>query len=117
MTPLFFTLNSGRPIMAITDNIAHFDGQTEIALTYSFFIDKDNGNPNQQINKESHLHLVENDDPDYLGYITVEKPGRVYSYTGNGTNRLSIAEIQDAVEQLNKLTGVSLSWSKSSKLE
>jgi len=110
-------LNSGRYIMAIADNIAHFDGQTEIALTYSFFIDKDNGNPDQIINKESHLHLVANDDPDYLGYITVEKPGRVYSYTGNGKKRLSITEIQDAVEQLNKLTSASISWSSSSKLK
>lgn len=103
--------------MAIADNIAHFDGQTDIALTYSFFIDKENGNPNQKINKESHLHLVANNDPDYLGYITVEKPGRVYSYIANGKKRLSITEVQDAVEQINKLTGVAISWSSNTKLD
>ena len=110
MKPIFYTLNSNRPIMIIPDSQAHFDGHEILTYTYSIYIDRLNNDPMQEKSKETQLHLTEIDDPDYLGYIVFEQPGRVYSYTCNGKTRLSIFEIQETVEFLNELRDTPLRW-------
>ncbi|WPU92669.1 hypothetical protein SNE25_25430 [Mucilaginibacter sabulilitoris] len=110
MKPIFYTLNSNLPIMIIPDSQAHFDGHGILTYTYSIYIDKQNNDPIQEISKETQLHLTKINDPDYLGYITFEQPGRVYNYTGNGKSRLSIFEIQETVEFLNALRNTPLQW-------
>lgn len=102
MKPLFFTLKSHLHLMAIPDTEAHLNGHPVISYTYSLFIDRANGDPNQSFNKESSLHLDKINDPDYLGFIAFEEPANVFSYTA-GERSLSVAEVEEVIEQLTHI--------------
>lgn len=103
MAPLFFTLSNGNRVMVIPDTQAHVDGHPVITYTYSIF--KDNGLEEQLQGKtkDSTLHLERIKDPYYCGYITFEKPGRIFSYTANGQTEISSDEVQELIENLTHL--------------
>lgn len=110
MKPIFYTLSSNRPIMIIPDSQVHHNGHEVITYSYSIFIDKQNEEPLQKPIQKNSLHLANSDDPDYLGYIAFEQPGRVYNYVSNGNKRLSTFEIQQTVEFLNHFRESPLLW-------
>jgi hypothetical protein len=101
MAPLFFTLGNRLHLMIIPDTQAHLDGQILLTYTYSIFLDIDKGNPNQSITKEYFLHLNHIKDPNYYGYITIEKPGMLPMYVADGYKELSSDEVAEIVERLN----------------
>jgi hypothetical protein len=100
MTPLFLKLINGTPLMIIPDTEAHLDGHTILTYTYSIFLDKKDGDIRQAIGKENALHLSKHTDPDYYGYITFEKPGKLFSYTPDGKQKLTRNELEEIIERL-----------------
>jgi hypothetical protein len=110
MAPLFFTLGNRMHLMIIPDTEAHLDGHSIITHTYSIFKDVADGDPNQGKRKESFLHLDRIDDPDYLGYITFEKPGHLFSYTHNGDQHLDRDEVEELIEHLNHVRDNPSTW-------
>jgi hypothetical protein len=110
MTPLFFTLGNRLHLMIIPDTEAHLDGHTIITHTYSIFKDVAGGNPIQSKSKENFLHLDRINDPDYYGYITFEKPGKLFNYTHNGERNLSGDEVEEVIEQLSHIRDNPSSW-------
>ena len=110
MTPLFFTLKNRLPLMVIPDTQAHLDGHTILTYTYSVFLDIGHGEPILSRSKEPTLHLEKNNDPDYYGYLTFEKPGQLFTYTANGQRELSAEEVNELIEHLSDVRDNPASW-------
>lgn len=89
--------------MVIPDTTAHVNGHPVLTYTYSIFLDNGSNPPIQARSKESILHLEKMDDPNYLGYITFEKPGQLFSYTSDGDEALASDEVQEIIEKLTQL--------------
>jgi len=100
MAPLFFTLGNRLPLMIIPDTQAHLNGQSMLIYTYSIFLDIDKGDPKQSLRKESFLHLDRIKDPNYYGFITIEKPGMLPIYKADGCKELSSDEVEEIIERL-----------------
>jgi hypothetical protein len=103
MKPIYFTLGNRKKLMAIPDTTAHVDGHPVLTYTYSIFLDTGVNTPLQVRSKESTLHLEKIDDPNYLGYITIEKPGQLFNYTADTDNRLNSDEVQEIIENLSEV--------------
>lgn len=112
MKPLFFTLGNRKKIMAIPDTTVHANGHPVLTYTYSIFLDTGLNQPLQARSKESTLHLEKIDDPDYLGYITFEKPGRLFNYTADSDNTLNSDEVQEIIENLTEVRDDPSLWHK-----
>jgi hypothetical protein len=101
MAPLFFSLGNRLQLMVIPDSGAYINGQTVLINTYSIFLDMAKGDPQQSKNKESSLHLERVKDPDYFGYLTLQKPGSRFTYTEDGRKHLSADELEQLIEQID----------------
>src|ERR1700743_1208931 len=112
MAPLFFRLGNQLPLMIIPDTQAHLDGHIILTYTYSIYNDTGKGELKQSKSKESSLHLDHISDPDYLGFITYEKPGEIFSYTPNGDRQLSRDEIKEIIAHLNNIRDNPATWKR-----
>jgi hypothetical protein len=87
--------------MVIPDTQAHLNGHAVITYTHSVFADNQDGRPYPEISKEAGLHLKENPDPGYYGFITFENPGSMFSYTADGLRELTAEEVNELIEHLS----------------
>lgn len=110
MKPLSITLNDGLKLMVIPDTTAHLDGHTVLTYTYSIFRDIGAGNPLISRSRESTLHLEEINDPEYYGFLTFEKPGKLFTYTTDGRQELDSAQVRELIEHLSDIRDNPASW-------
>ena len=110
MKPLFFTLDQDLPVMIIPDTQAHLDGHEIITHTYSIYLDVDNGDPRQSLTKETLLHVTNHTDPDYFGFLTFEKPGKLFTYTANGQRELDDLQVNELIEKISTLRDDPSTW-------
>jgi hypothetical protein len=108
MTPLFFSLGNRLRLMVIPDTEFHLDGHAVLTHTYSIY--RDSGKGGQIQSKEKALHLDHNTDPDYLGVITFEEPGKLFSYTHNDGRILTHDEIEEIIEHLTHIRDNPANW-------
>lgn len=101
MSAIFFSIDSDMPIMVIPDTQAHANGHAIITYTYSVYRDTGAGNPALERSKEGELHLQKHTDPNYMGYITFEDPGRLFTYTADGKQELSSDQVEEIIEQIS----------------
>ncbi|HEX8021628.1 hypothetical protein [Mucilaginibacter sp.] len=59
------------------------------------------------------MQLEQNNDPDYCGYITFEKPGSIFTYTADGERELSAEEVTELIEHLSYVRDNPTLWNKS----
>ncbi len=99
MSALFFHIDD-LPLMVIPDTQAHLNGHAIITYTYSIF--KDNGRASVELekSKSSELHLTKHNDPDYMGYITFEDPGKLFTYTADGNEDLTADQVEQVIEHI-----------------
>jgi len=100
MAPLFFLLGNRLQLMVIRDSEAHLNGQAIITKTYSIFQDMALRDPRQSRSKEATLHLERINDPEYYGFLTLEKPGAPFLYTDDGIKHLSADELEQLIEEI-----------------
>ncbi|WP_143822013.1 hypothetical protein [Mucilaginibacter pedocola] len=98
MAPLFLTLSGDKHLIIIPDTQAHLNGHEVITYTYSIYADRQDGSPYPGMRMESTLHLQDNPDPDYYGFITFEKPGSLFTYTSDGKLELTPEESNEVIE-------------------
>jgi hypothetical protein len=103
MSPILFTLNNDKHLLIIPDTQAHLNGHAVITSTYSIYVDKQDGSPHPEQRKETALHLTENPDPNYYGFITFEKPGSLFSYTADGQRELTAEESNEIIEFISHI--------------
>lgn len=89
--------------MIIPDTQAHLNGHAVITFTYSIYADRQDGKPYPPIRKEDTLHLSDNPDPDYYGFIAFEKPGSLFTYTADGKRQLTSDESTELIEHLSHI--------------
>lgn len=102
MLPIYFTLRPALQLIIIPDTQAHLDGHTIITRTYHIH-KKDEALSREFYTNLERLGINHNDEPSYMGYLTFDVPGRVYSYTSDGDLSLSTSEIEQLIEFLNEL--------------
>lgn len=100
MKPIFFTVGTKLPLMVIPDSQAHIDGHPVLTYTYSIYRDKHLTNSEQINSKASELLLEKKHDPDYMGTITFELPGRLFNYECGEGQELTSSEVEEAIEQI-----------------
>lgn len=101
MTPIFFNIGSEFPVMVIPNTQAAVDGHP--VLTYTYNIYRDNGHEDDAVinRQESELLLEKKLDPNYMGYITFEDPGKVFTYTADGREELTSDEVEEIIENIS----------------
>ncbi|MBS7563591.1 hypothetical protein KHS38_04155 [Mucilaginibacter sp. Bleaf8] len=96
MNPIYVAIGQ-QTFKILPDTQAHADGHAVITHTYHVFKDE---RDNDDITRQPNLDLnISN--PDYFGYITFELPGRMFTYTSNGSYELSNEDIEQLIEQIN----------------
>jgi hypothetical protein len=110
MQPIFITVGAKLPLMVIPDSQAHVDGHPVLTYTYSIYRAKNGQDTTSFEQKQSSLHLENKDDPDYMGYITFEEPGRLFTYTADGQQELSSDEVQETIELISEYRDSPRMW-------
>jgi hypothetical protein len=109
MVPLYFIISNQTPLMIIPDSQAHFDGHP--VLTYTYNIYKNTGPKNLSVNRmETKMHLEKNNDPNFLGVLTFEIPGKMFTYSANDNESLSSGDIEEIVENITHYRENSHLW-------
>ena len=101
MSAMFFSIGTTLPVMIIPDTRASANGHAVITYTYSVFKDTSNGNPAFEHSKDSELHLGKHTDPNYMGFITFEDPGKLFTYTPDGKESLSSDQVEEIIEHIS----------------
>ncbi|MBB5395868.1 hypothetical protein [Mucilaginibacter sp. AK015] len=100
MIPIYFTVGNDRPVKVIPNTQARVNGHQVITYTYNIY--NDGGDDvEEEDRQESELLLEKKLDPNYLGYITFEEPGKLFTYTADGRDELTTEEIQEIIESVS----------------
>ena len=110
MKPIFTTVGDNHHLLIIPDSEASADGHAVLTYTYSIYTDHFNGTGEYIQKKERKLHLEVKDDPDYLGYIAFEQPGKLFSYTADGPDEITADEVQELIEVINHYRDTPALW-------
>jgi len=86
--------------MIIQDENSNAKHTTILIDTYNIYKDLAMADPRQGISKNNNSHLERIRDPDYLGYLTVQKSTSTFSYTGDGKTDLSHDELEQLIEHI-----------------
>jgi len=106
MTPLFFTLENHRALKIIPDTRVHLDGHPILSYNYSIFL-AGKKEPLKNIDKPSEVNI---NDPDYLGYVTFEQPGKLFTYTAVEGQALKAGEVEEVIEYLSHIRDNPALW-------
>jgi hypothetical protein len=110
MKPIYITVGNELPLMVIPDSQAHLDGHTILTYTYSIYKNTQDA-PNDIFQQESELHLEKHKNPNYMGFITFENPGHVFTYTDDGHDRLTSDEVEEVIELISHYRDTPRLWS------
>ena len=101
MKPIYITVCDDLQLIIIPDSDAHLDGHAVLTYSYSIY-KKDQRDPcNIITNKESQLHLTEQNDPSYMGVVLFEEPEKLIRYRADGALALKNEEVQEIIAQIN----------------
>ncbi|WP_311949428.1 hypothetical protein [Mucilaginibacter terrae] len=101
MAAIFFTISTTLKVMVIPDTQAHSNGHQIITYTYSVYKDQGDDYTTLEDSKLSELHLTKHHDPNYMGYITFEDPGRLFTYTADGELKLNADQVEEIIEHIS----------------
>jgi hypothetical protein len=110
MTPIFFLVGDKRPVKVIPNTQAQVDGHPVITYTYNIYSDIKTDEFENEL-QESELLLEKKLDPNYLGYITFEDPGKLFTYTADGQGELTSTEVEEVIENISHYRDHSGMWS------
>ena len=100
MAPIFFNVGNEKPVKVIPNVQAQVDGHPVLTYTYNIYSDSKQDENDLIGRQESELLLEKKLDPTYLGYITFEDPGKMFTYTADGKDELSTDEIEEIIENI-----------------
>src|SRR3569833_1352636 len=97
LTPIFTTVGAARLLMIMPDVRAEMDGHPILTYDYHIYIDKYEGS-GRHTRKAGDESLADRmNDSEYMGYITFEEPGKMFTYQG-GPTALDSDEVQEVIE-------------------
>ena len=100
MKPFFITTANNLSLIIMPESEAHADGHPVLTYTYSIYR-RDTTVESSLNQPDKLLQLSKKDNRDYLGYITFEQPGKVFSYFADGEDELSSDEVVDVIDEIN----------------
>ena len=110
MKPIFVTLYTRRKLLILPDCKIHSNGHVVITDTYSLF--KDTGQTHHRLSqsKEKDMHREDNHDPDYLGYLRIEVPDKLFAYVAPDHIGLDTGEVEELIEWLTEIRANPKLW-------
>jgi len=109
MKPFFITTANNLSLIIMPESEAHADGHPVLTYTYSIYR-RDTTVVSSLNQPDKLLQLSKKDNRDYLGYITFEQPGKVFSYFADGEDELSSDEVVDVIDEINHFRGTPQLW-------
>lgn len=100
MAALFFTISPNLAIIVIPNTRVHQNGHQVITYTYSVFNNKQAVEPAESISTFD-LEKDKMKNPDYMGFITFEDPGKLFNYTDDGSQKLSLGQVEEIIEHIS----------------
>jgi len=110
MKPIFFTIDSELPIRVVPDTQLHLDGHEVITYNYNIFFDSARNNPAALLGKEGATNNITN--PDYMGAISFDEPGHLFTYIPGDNRTLTREEIEEIIERLTEYRSNPDKWNK-----
>jgi len=101
MKPIYFTLDNGRALIIVPETQIVFDGHPILSLNYNVFANEADGDHHGFLNTTE--KVPHKTDVNYLGFITFEQPGKMYSYTSESDYPLSRSEVEETIELISHL--------------
>jgi hypothetical protein len=98
MSVFYFNIGSSLQLMVVPETRVYMDGHPILTHSYSLYKDVSTNNPEDVFSQDDQKKQA---NPNYLGYITFEIPGRVFNYVPDGLQALSREEVEQAVEQIS----------------
>lgn len=111
MSSFYVTVGKVLPLMIIPDNLEHVDVHPVLADRYSIYHDGKTGGKVEHRSTRD-LPRERKNDPDYMGTIVYEIPGRSLNYIADGKEHLSPFEIQELVNKIDEYRETPHLWSK-----
>jgi len=109
MKPFFVTTANNLSLIIMPESEAHADGHPFLTYTYSIFRRDDA--ILAKLNQPDRLLLPnKKTNPDYLGYVSFEQPGKVFNYIADGEHELSYDEVVDVIEEINRFRDTPKLW-------
>jgi hypothetical protein len=100
MQPIYLQIDHHLPLMMIPESAAHMDGHPVLTYSYAIYRDPDEGE-HRLTNTDRLLTPDKKTNPDYLGTLTFEQPGKVFSYEADGPHELPEGAVQEIIEQIS----------------
>ncbi|MFD0792554.1 hypothetical protein ACFQZX_02935 [Mucilaginibacter litoreus] len=101
MLPIYFTIGEDKHIKVIPNTQAQVNGHPVLTYTYNIYLRSEHEDEALEQQQEAELLLDKKLSPNYLGYITFEEPGRMFSYTPDGKDELTATEIEEIIENIS----------------
>lgn len=110
MKPIFFTIDDELPVKIIPDTQMHLDGHPVITYNYNIFFDSTRNDPAALLSAGEPTDNING--PDYMGAISFEEPGHLFTYTPGENRTLSRDEIEEIIERLSEYRNAPGKWTK-----
>ena len=111
MKPIYFTLDNGRAIIVVPETQIVFDGHPILSLNYNIYTNEADGIHHGFLNTAD--KIPQKADPNYLGFITFEHPGKMYTYTSDSDIPLDREEVEEAIELISYIRDNPDTWRNS----
>jgi hypothetical protein len=109
MRPFNLTVARSLNLTVIPDSDAHVNGHPVLTYSYTIYKNERGCSGGEISNKESHLHLENQNDPNYMGVIIFEAPDRLFTYQA-GQQALSSNEVEEIIEQITHYRDTPAMW-------
>lgn len=111
MKPFFVTIAPrSLHLIIMPETETRMDGHPIITYSYSIFRREPSALNIRPSELNLHLPLKKKGNPDYLGYINYEEPGKIFSYNAEGEYALSREELEDVIEEINRYRSTPELW-------
>ena len=101
MKPIYVKLDSGRALVIVPEVQVLLDGHPVLSLNYNIFANEADGEKQGFLNIAERIPLKT--DTNYLGFITFEQPGKMYSYTSENDEPLSRSEVEETIDMITHI--------------
>ncbi|MCC8426720.1 hypothetical protein [Mucilaginibacter sp. UR6-11] len=98
MAAFYFNISSELPLMVVPETRVSMDGHPILTHSYSLYRNTNGDNADAVLSPDDQQRQS---NPNYLGSITFEIPGRVFNYIADGQASLSRDELEQAIEQIS----------------
>jgi hypothetical protein len=96
--------------LVMPDSKAYADGHPVLTSSYNIF-KKEVVSSRDGLTPDELLTPQKNNNPNYLGYITFEQPGKLFTYTAGDYGELSRNELKEIIEQISHYRDSPQMWS------